>query len=346
MKIKKMTAVAAAALMAAQMGIAVSADQVASNPYTSGTTSTSAAAAAVSSEIKTTATTDKSNTTTTVTYRYTPYGYYYNGVYYPYNSYYYNYNTGYYVNGVYYPYTYNTYYYPYSYGYYGYSYEPYFYGYDYGYGSLTWNPYYYSDANYFSYMGFKTKSQVDKDNKKEITKGTPYITNAKSYNGWADLTKYAKEAKAGYNMYITLNGAQTIPAEILSAVKGKNVYLVFTCDNGAVWSINGRNITEAKAISPLVEYNINYIPNTLKKKALKGASAGYQLGLTTSFDSLGCEASVTVKVSALRAGSTAQVYRYNEAKNSLTPVYRTKVSDKGTITFDITAGGPYYITVS
>ena len=347
MKMKKIAAVASAALFLAQLGVSVSADQVGANPYTSGTTSTTSTVATATSTTTTTNQNGKSSVPASVA-SVNPYypGYYYNGRYY-YNGGYY-YNGRYYYNGYYYDYPYGYYYdYPYSYynGYYnGYYYDPYYYGYTYNYG-LPYG-YYYGDANYYSYMGFKTTSQVRRDNTKEVSKGTPYITHAKSYNGWSELTKFAKDAKSGNNLYITLNGASQIPADIIAAVKGKDVLLSFTCDNGAVWSIYGKDVREAKAIDPNIEYDINYVPKNLKKQARKGTVAAYRVGITKSYDDLGTSASITVKVGKSRAGLTAQVYLYDENKGSLVPVYKSKVKDNGLLIFDITSGGPYFITLA
>ena len=155
----------------------------------------------------------------------------------------------------------------------------------------------------------------------------------------------AKEAKKGQNLYITLNGAKEIPADILSAVKGKDVLLTFSLDNGAYWTINGKDVKNAKAINPTVEYNIDYIPGSLKAKASKGSISAYQLGITDSFAELGTTASITVKISKSRADNVAYIYRFNKDTGGLTPVYKAVVRDNGTLTFDITAGGPYYIVL-
>ena len=325
MKFRKIAAVAAAAVITTSMATAVSAadtDQKVLHGYT--TTSSS----------------------------YVPYYYVTSNPYYYGYNYNYGYNYGYY--DPYYGYTYygygDPYYYGYNYNYYGY-YDPYYYGYSYydpyyyGFNGLTYSPYYYSDVNYYGYMGFKSKSEVARDNKKEISKGTPYITGAKSYNGWKDLTKYAKEAKKGQNLYITLNGAKEIPADILSAIKGKDVLLTFSLDNGAYWTINGKDVKNAKAINPTVEYNIDYIPSGLKAKASKGSISAYQLGITDGFAELGTTASITVKISKSRADNVAYIYRFNKDTGGLTPVYKAVVRDNGTLTFDITAGGPYYIVL-
>lgn len=278
------------------------------------------------------------------TYNYYPYDYYY----YPYSYYYYP--SSYYYYPSYYSTSYNRYY-PYGY------YDNYYYGYGYN--------YYGYDLNYYAYMSFKERTSgpegqgpdrqgpqggpngqgPDGRPDRVAPAGTPYLTSRKNYAGWDELTQYVDKARPGESISITLNGAATIPDRFLGAIRGKNIVIKFVLPNGCIWTLNGTDIREPRSINAAVEYNINFIPSKLKKKAKSGALATYQLGIGTGFEDIGARVAVTVRLSAARAGKSAYVYRYDNDADKLVAEYEGVVERDGTCTFSATKGGAYLIVV-
>ncbi len=230
---------------------------------------------------------------------------------------------------------YNNAYYNYGYNYNGY-YGSYYNGY--------YNGYYYGTDPYYVYSQILNNNKKD-EKEEEAQAGEPYIYGRKTKAGWDTILKYVKAAKSGNSITVDMNGSYIIDEDILDALDGKNVSMTFVLDNGVKWTINGKNISEAKDLVIYTEYNINYIPKSLESKACKGAVAKAQIGVTDSFDSIGGKATVTVKFSSKRSGCTAVVYRYDPDTDSLKGVSKTKVKSNGNCSFTVKDGGPYLVVL-
>ncbi len=220
------------------------------------------------------------------------------------------------------------------------SYVPYnYYGttynyYTYGYGYLT-NP-------YLTYSNLFSSSSSTAD---EAEDGEPYIYGNKTKAGWSTIVKYINAASKGANIKVDMNGSTVVDDSVFEALDGKNVSVTFVLDNGVKWTVNGKNVDKAQDVNIYTEYNIDYIPAALVKKAVSGAVSKAQVGISNSYNDFGTTASVTVKFNKKRADLTAVVYRYNPDSNSLKAVYKSKVQSDGSCTFTVDQGGPYLIVL-
>lgn len=221
------------------------------------------------------------------------------------------------------------------YNYYGKNYN-YGYGY-YGYGYLT-DPYL-----MFRKDPFSTSTSISKTDAAED--GEPYLYGNKNYAGWKTIVKYINKAKKGANIKVDMNGCSVVDKSVFDALDGRNVSVTFVLDNGVKWTVNGKNVDTPQDVTIYTEYNIDYIPASLVKKASNGAVSKAQVGVSTSFNDFGTTASVTVKFNKKRADLTAVVYRYNPDSKSLKAVYKTKVQSDGSCTFTVDQGGPYLIVL-
>lgn len=216
------------------------------------------------------------------------------------------------------PYYYNGYYYygyPYYYGYYGY----------YGY------PYYYYNKAAVTTAG----------------EGVPYLKGYSTKHSWSNLATYVKNVKSGSTVQITMNGATTVPDTFMSALKGRNVTVVFYMDNGVVWTIKGTNVTSAKTVNLSVSYDADQIPSTLLKKATKDAIAAAEVSVGTADGSdLGFKGSCTIKFNSSRANEFAKSYVYDKDDNNLTLVSKSMTDDKGYVSFVASENGTYLVVLS
>lgn len=208
--------------------------------------------------------------------------------------------------------------------------------YDYGYGYLT-DPY----LTYRRLFGSDSSSSKAE----EAEDGEPYIYGRKTKAGWKTINKYIEAASKGTNIKVDMNGAAVVDESVFEALDGRNVSVTFVLDNGVKWTVNGKNIDDPKDVNIYTEYDIDYVPASLVKKAASGAVAKAQVGISNSYDDFGTTASVTVKFNKKRADLTAVVYRYNPDSNSLKAVYKSKVQSDGTCTFTVDEGGPYLIVL-
>lgn len=165
--------------------------------------------------------------------------------------------------------------------------------------------------------------------------------------GWTNVVSYAQNAKSGASYNVSMNGETVVPSNVLSAIKGRNVTINFTLKNGVVYSINGNDVSSAKALDIDTAYNTKNIPSKLVSKAKSKNDGVSTSQLSIDGGSYGSSADVTVKFATKRAGCTARLYRYNADRNSLSLVSKSTVSSNGKCTFgDVTKGGDYVIVLS
>ncbi|MGN0665620.1 MAG: hypothetical protein ACI4KF_03755 [Huintestinicola sp.] len=175
--------------------------------------------------------------------------------------------------------------------------------------------------------------------------GTPYIYGKSTKHGWNTIIKYLKNSSKGSTVTIDMNGSAIVSGDALAAIKGKNVNLTCVLDNGAKWTINGKDVVTAADMNIYVEYNANYIPSKLLKKGVKDSVSYTQVAISNKYGDLNAESLVTVKFNKKRAGLTAHVYVYDNVANSLKGVCKSKVLSDGSCTFTAEEGGPYLIVL-
>lgn len=222
---------------------------------------------------------------------------------------------------------------------------------EYTYGSVV-TDYYYDNYNYYyNYYGYPYYNYYYYNynyKKTKASEGVPYVKGYPRYNSWTNLTSYVKKIKSGNKLTITMNGEDTVPSSFLSALKGKNVTVVFELDNGSSWSINGKNITSAKDVDLTVQYNItDGVPVKLVKAAKKkcDAKTAAQFAVSDSYTALGFTGKCTVKFSSDYAGSFAKAYVYDSDSNSLKLVSKSMVDSDGYASFNASEGGIYLVVI-
>ncbi len=108
-----------------------------------------------------------------------------------------------------------------------------------------------------------------------------------------------------------MNGARTLPASVLSGIKGKDISLNLDMENGFIWKINGTSITaETPADTDLsVTNTAEYIPAALYSLISTNQNDfGFHLGRNGTFDFL---AVLSVKADASCAGLMANLFWYD-----------------------------------
>ena len=205
-------------------------------------------------------------------------------------------------------------------------------------------PYYNGYYGYYNPFGYNNIF-ADKDTGDKAEDGEPYIYGRNTKAGWKTIVKYINAASKGSNIKVDMNGCTVVDDSVLEAIDGRNVSVTFVLENGTKWTINGKKVTDPQDINIYTEYNIDYIPSSLVKKASKNSISKAQIGVSTTFSDFGAKANVTVKFSSKRAGCTAVVYRYDPDTNSLKGVCKSKVQSNGSCTFTAEQGGPYLIVL-
>ena len=183
------------------------------------------------------------------------------------------------------------------------------YGHDYDNGVITTEPTAETDG-IITYTCKRCKHQDTKTLGK-LGDGEPYIEGSFQKKGWDAVNDLIKASKEKDTISIILNGSRTLPASVLSGIKGKDISLNLDMENGFIWKINGTSITiETPADTDLsVTSTAEYIPAALYSLISTNQNDfGFHLGRSGAFD---FPAVLSVKADASCAGLMANLFWYD-----------------------------------
>ena len=183
------------------------------------------------------------------------------------------------------------------------------YGHDYDNGIITTEPTAETDG-IITYTCKRCKHQDTKTLGK-LGDGEPYIEGSFQKKGWDAVNDLIKASKEKETISIILNGSRTLPASVLSGIKGKDISLNLDMENGFIWKINGTSITiETPADTDLsVTSTAEYIPAALYSLISTNQNDfGFHLGRSGAFD---FPAVLSVKADASCAGLMANLFWYD-----------------------------------
>ena len=183
------------------------------------------------------------------------------------------------------------------------------YGHDYDNGVITTEPTAETDG-IITYTCKRCKHQ-DTKNLGKLGDGEPYIEGSFQKKGWDAVNNLIKASKEKDTISIIMNGARTLPASVLSGIKGKDISLNLDMENGFIWKINGTSITaETPAdIDLSVTNTAEYIPAALYSLISTNQNDfGFHLGRSGAFD---FPAVLSVKADASCAGLMANLFWYD-----------------------------------
>ena len=183
------------------------------------------------------------------------------------------------------------------------------YGHDYDNGVITTEPTTETDG-IITYTCKRCKHQ-DTKNLGKLGDGEPYIEGSFQKKSWDTVNDLIKTSKEKDTISIIMNGARTLPASVLSGIKGKDISLNLDMENGFIWKINGTSITaETPAdIDLSVTNTAEHIPAALYSLISTNQNDfGFHLGRNGAFD---FPAVLSVKADASCAGLMANLFWYD-----------------------------------
>ncbi|WP_347050994.1 hypothetical protein [Blautia wexlerae] len=183
------------------------------------------------------------------------------------------------------------------------------YGHDYDNGVITTEP----TAEIDGIITYTCKWCKHQDTKTlgKLGDGEPYIEGSFQKKSWDTVNDLIKTSKEKDTISIIMNGARTLPASVLSGIKGKDISLNLDIENGFIWKINGTSITaETPADTDLsVTNTAEYIPAALYSLISTNQNDfGFHLGRSGAFD---FPAVLSVKADASCAGLMANLFWYD-----------------------------------
>ena len=194
------------------------------------------------------------------------------------------------------------------------------YGHDYDNGVITTEP----TAEIDGIITYTCKWCKHQDTKTlgKLGDGEPYIEGSFQKKSWDTVNDLIKTSKEKDTISIIMNGARTLPASVLSGIKGKDISLNLDMENGFIWKINGNSITaETPADTDLsVTNTAEYIPAALYSLISTNQNDfGFHLGRSGAFD---FPAVLSVKADASCAGLMANLFWY-DAENGILQCIQT-----------------------
>lgn len=154
-------------------------------------------------------------------------------------------------------------------------------------------------------------------------------------------------ASEGDTVSITVTSKdEKISADVFNAIKGKDITLAFQLENGVVWKINGKNITDAKDISLGVTLDSSNVPQNVVA-SVKDEEVKYTKQVSLDFDGeFGATATISIPLGTEGAGYYANLYYYNPTTGALEYMQTVKIGADGSAEFTFTHASDYVITVS
>ena len=194
------------------------------------------------------------------------------------------------------------------------------YGHDYDNGVITTEP----TAEIDGIITYTCKWCKHQDTKTlgKLGDGEPYIEGSFQKKSWDTVNDLIKTSKEKDTISIIMNGARTLPASVLSGIKGKDISLNLDMENGFIWKINGTSITaETPADTDLsVTNTAEHIPAALYSLISTNQNDfGFHLGRNGAFD---FPAVLSVKADASCAGLMANLFWY-DAENGILQCIQT-----------------------
>ena len=189
------------------------------------------------------------------------------------------------------------------------------YGHDYDNGVITTEP----TAEIDGIITYTCKWCKHQDTKTlgKLGDGEPYIEGSFQKKSWDTVNDLIKTSKEKDTISIIMNGARTLPASVLSGIKGKDISLNLDMENGFIWKINGTSITaETPADTDLSVTNTEeHIPAALYSLISTNQNDfGFHLGRSGAFD---FPAVLSIKTDASCAGLMANLFWYDAENGAI-----------------------------
>ena len=169
----------------------------------------------------------------------------------------------------------------------------------------------------------------------------PQIDGDASLIGWKKILKKINTTEEN-TVVVDMNTYTEVPAEIIDAIKGKDIDLVLKFSY-YTWTINGNDVREAKDINLSVSKNRARIPEKLIEE-ISGDNDYIQITLAHSGD-LGFDAKLTLSVGNKYNGLNANMFYYRKSAQSL-EFTDTSVVSGGTAEFLFDHASSYAVILS
>lgn len=194
-------------------------------------------------------------------------------------------------------------------------------------------------------------TSLQDENNAQSEEAKPYLAGEEGKSGWEVIMTEIEETSNEVNqepvtMTVEMNGATTIPANVIATLRGKNINLVLDMGDGITWTINGMDVSDAQLfdIDLGVTRNTDVIPEDVVD-GIRGDNNSIQIELAHN-GAFGFGATLTIAFDEGDAGKFANLFYYNEETGKLEYMESAQVEEDGKATLTFVHASAYTIVLS
>ena len=176
----------------------------------------------------------------------------------------------------------------------------------------------------------------------------PFLKGENGKEGWDVIREEAKQAPAGEEITVDMNGTTEVPGSLFDLIRGEDVTVVFAMDNGITWSVNGRDVTVegVRDIDFGVKYGEQAEGNIPVSVITNVTGEKFHTGLSLSYDGeFGFQAVLTLNMDQKNAGLYASLYYYNEQTGEMEFICEEEIAEDGSVALTFTHASEYILVV-
>ena len=199
--------------------------------------------------------------------------------------------------------------------------------------------------------GSKNTGSTEKSNADAVEDGRdarPFLKGENGKEGWDVIREEAKQAPAGEEITVDMNGTTEVPGSLFDLIRGEDVTVVFAMDNGITWSVNGRDVTVegVRDIDFGVKYGEQAEGNIPVSVITNVTGEKFYTGLSLSYDGeFGFQAVLTLNMDQKNAGLYASLYYYNEQAGEMEFICEEEIAEDGSVALTFTHASEYILVV-
>ena len=176
----------------------------------------------------------------------------------------------------------------------------------------------------------------------------PFLKGENGKEGWDVICEEAKQAPAGEEIPVDMNGTTEVPGSLFDLIRGEDVTLVFDMGNGITWSVNGQDVTAGgvRDIDFGVKYGAQAEGNIPVSVINKVTGEKFYTGLSLSYDGeFGFQAVLSLNMDQKNAGLYASLYYYNEQTGQMEFICEEQIGEDGSVALTFTHASEYILMV-
>lgn len=173
----------------------------------------------------------------------------------------------------------------------------------------------------------------------------PFIKGDDGKEGWDVITDRTKDTTEGDKVTVDMNGATTVPGNVIESIAGKDVTVVFDMGDGITWSINGLSVTTDNIAD--INFNVSKNTSDIPVDVINNVT-GERYSMTISIDydgDFGFTAVLTINMEKKNTGLYANLFYYNEADGELEFICADEIDAEGNADLEFTHASDYTIVI-